>query len=142
MKKLQLFSGGIILLLIAPDASFSQANRTLSNLLSPTAVNRSLLPNTNNTRYIGNTSRRWRQGFFYDKVSIRPSTSTASFPLYPLHIVNPNYVRGISVNNTYIGASNRTGVYSRSVNNPGYGYGVQGYGGFRGVYGHGVGSNY
>lgn len=142
MKKLSVFSTGIILFLIAPNLSFSQANTKLSNLVSPTAVNQHLLPNTNNTKYIGSTSKRWRQGFFYDKVSIRPSTDNANFPLYPLHIVNPSYSRGINVENTYIGNDDRAGVYSYSVNNPGYGYGVRGYGGYRGVYGQGVGGNY
>lgn len=142
MKKLSVFSTVIILFLIAPKGGFSQANTKLSNLVSPTAVNQHLLPSSSNTKYIGSTSKRWRQGFFYDKISIRPSTSDANYPLYPLHIVNPSYSRGINVENTYIGNSDRIGVYSRSVNNPGYGYGVQAYGGYRGVWGIGEGGSY
>jgi trimeric autotransporter adhesin len=36
------------------------ANRNLSNLLSPTAVNQDLLPNSTNTRDLGSSSRNWK----------------------------------------------------------------------------------
>jgi trimeric autotransporter adhesin len=43
---------------------YSQANTTLSNLVAPTAVNQSLLPNTANTRDLGSAARRWRLFYF------------------------------------------------------------------------------
>jgi trimeric autotransporter adhesin len=43
---------------------YSQANTTLSNLVAPTAINQSLLPNTANTRDLGSATRRWRLFYF------------------------------------------------------------------------------
>ena len=142
MKKIQLFSGVVLFLLLAPMFGLSQANTKLSNLVSPTAINQHLQPGINNRYYIGSSVKRWRQGFFYDKISIRPSTNTAHFPVYPLDIVNTSYSRGISVINSFTGNSDRIGTYSRSRNNPGYGYGIQAYGGFYGTYSIGEGGNY
>jgi len=130
------------LLLIAPMFGLAQANTRLSNLSSPTSINQHLQPGIYNRYYIGSSIKRWRQGFFYDKISIRPSTNSSHFPNYPLDIVNPNYSRGISVNNTYVGENHRIGVYCYSVPYPGYGYGVKSYGGYVGVYGEGQGSDY
>src|SRR4051812_28680881 len=112
MKKIQLFSWAFFLLLITPMLGSSQANTKLSNLVSPTAINQHLQPGVYNKYYIGSSVKRWRQGFFYDKISIRPSFNSAHYPNYPLDIVNPTYSRGISVNNTYVGDKHYTGVYS------------------------------
>src|SRR6266542_4036758 len=38
----------------------AQANRELSNLVSPTKVNQSLLPNNDNTRNLGSATRSWK----------------------------------------------------------------------------------
>src|SRR6266496_959601 len=38
----------------------AQANRELSNLISPTKVNQSLLPNNDNTRNLGSATRSWK----------------------------------------------------------------------------------
>jgi hypothetical protein len=62
-------------------------------------------------------------------------------PASRLEIRNPNTLTGIFVNNNFIGNDNRTGVYAYSVNNPGWGTGVKGYGGAIGVYGVGEGAS-
>src|SRR6266487_1888825 len=41
-------------------SSNGQANQKLSNLTSPTAVNQSLLPGTNNTINLGSNNLRWK----------------------------------------------------------------------------------
>ncbi len=40
--------------------SNAQANTQLSNLVSPTKVNQSLLPNNDNTRNLGSATRSWK----------------------------------------------------------------------------------
>ncbi|MBC8045265.1 MAG: tail fiber domain-containing protein [Fimbriimonadaceae bacterium] len=40
--------------------AFPQANKTLSNLESPTTINQSLLPNTDNNKNIGSESKSWK----------------------------------------------------------------------------------
>ena len=42
--------------------------------------------------------------------------------------------RGISVVNNFSGTQDRIGVYSQSINAPGWGYGLQAYGGYFGAY--------
>jgi trimeric autotransporter adhesin len=54
---------GITAFLYSLDG-YSQANTTLSNLVAPTAINQSLLPNTANTRDLGSAARRWRLFYF------------------------------------------------------------------------------
>ncbi|MCC6287586.1 MAG: hypothetical protein IT249_06850, partial [Chitinophagaceae bacterium] len=39
---------------------FSQANTSLSNLVSPTAINQGLTPATNNTLNLGSTAQNWK----------------------------------------------------------------------------------
>jgi hypothetical protein len=62
-------------------------------------------------------------------------------PANALDILNSSSLRGINVNNNFTGKQNRTGVYARSVNNPGYGFGVQAYGGWYGAYARGEGGS-
>ncbi len=50
---------------------YSQANTTLSNLTSSTAVNQSLIPNTINTRDLGSSSRRWRLFYIDSAIYIK-----------------------------------------------------------------------
>jgi hypothetical protein len=50
--------------------SNAQANQSLSNLTAPTAVNKDLKPNTNNTKDLGGALISWRNiylsnGFIY-----------------------------------------------------------------------------
>jgi len=42
----------------------AQANTELSNLVSPTKVNQSLLPNNDNTHNLGSTTRSWKDIYF------------------------------------------------------------------------------
>lgn len=60
MKLISLRTIQIVVLLIAYNAGYSQANTTLSNLVSPTNINNSLLPNASNTLDLGSTARNWR----------------------------------------------------------------------------------
>jgi hypothetical protein len=90
----------------------AQANRQLSNLIAPTAVNVNLLPGgTTGTKNFGSDTKRWQDGHFDGTI----------------------YCHGQS-NNTY-------GVYSTGVTSGVYGsgnsYGVYGIGGQYGVLGRG-----
>jgi hypothetical protein len=92
--------------------SNAQANRQLSNLISPTAVNVNLLPGgTSGTKHLGSDTKRWKNGYFNGTI----------------------YCHGHS-NNTY-------GVYSTGVTSGVFGsgnsYGVYGIGGQYGVLGQG-----
>lgn len=49
---------------------------------------------------------------------------------------------GLRVNNSFAGNQNLVGIYSSSVNNPGWGYGIQAYGGSYGSYSVGQGGNF
>jgi hypothetical protein len=62
-------------------------------------------------------------------------------PAYLLDITNFGSPRGISVRNTGIGSFDQIGVFASSLNGPGYGFGLYGEGGYRGVYGEGRGGS-
>lgn len=49
----------------------SQANTSLSNLATPTAVNTHLLPGTNAARDLGSSSLNWRSIYFSDTIFLR-----------------------------------------------------------------------
>jgi hypothetical protein len=134
MKKLQLFSGAVILLLIMPAVAFTQANRRLSNLIAPTQINTHLWPRASCTYDIGANAWKWRYGYFCRGIGISPNNVV---PSYPLDILNRDYSIGARVVNTnYVTNVNRIGVYSYSVSSgsPGFGYGVQTSGGRVGAY--------
>jgi hypothetical protein len=60
-KSILLLKAAICLLMLFSNKElYSQANVTLSNLTSPTAVNVSLLPGTDNTRNLGSSSKSWK----------------------------------------------------------------------------------
>ncbi len=58
----QVFTKAILLiaLIISSSYVYSQANTSLSNLASPTTINRTLSPNANNVLDLGSTTRNWR----------------------------------------------------------------------------------
>src|SRR6516162_373067 len=56
----------------------SGANTSLSNLVSPTAINQSLMPGTNNTIDLGSGTQTWRNGFFGTNVGIGTATPHAA----------------------------------------------------------------
>src|SRR5690349_3815659 len=61
MKKI--YSYIFVLMIVLPYSSmlYGQANTTLSNLVSPTSVNQSLLPNADNARELGSATKGWRK---------------------------------------------------------------------------------
>jgi hypothetical protein len=64
-------------------------------------------------------------------------------PSYPLHIVNStSATRGISVTKTYSSNQNHRGVYSSAVIAPGWGIGIETYGGSMGTYSNASGGNF
>jgi hypothetical protein len=99
------------------------ANKTLSNLTSPTAVSQNLLPGITGTRDLGSPSRQWRDGNFNGTV----------------------YANGASTGVGVLGDGSTYGVYGNSNNIGVYGvgsasnssYGVYGNSGYIGVYGLG-----
>jgi len=66
-----------------------------------------------------------------------------TMPVYSLQIVNPNFQRGIDVTNPTLNITqDRIGMYSTSIIAPGYGYGMQAYGGYIGSYAEADAGNY
>jgi hypothetical protein len=63
-------------------------------------------------------------------------------PACPLDITSSTSASTIRANNTYSGAEDRIAINARSVNAPGWGYGIRAQGGFRGVYGLVQGGSY
>ena len=63
---LLVFSG-----LLCTLQGYSQANTTLSNLVSPTSINQTLTPNANNTLSLGSASRSWRFLYIDSQVYIK-----------------------------------------------------------------------
>ena len=86
----------------------AQANQKLSNL-SPTAVNQSLLPGTNNSINLGSTSLRWKtlhlENYLYLKGSLtmhRPGTT--------------NFFAGGNAGNLSITGNTNTGIGQNALN--------------------------
>jgi hypothetical protein len=73
-------------------------------------------------------------------VSGKVGIGTAT-PTYLLDITNLSSQRGISVRNTGLGSFDQIGVFASSLNSAGFGFGLYGEGGFRGVYGEGRGGS-
>src|SRR3954468_1689874 len=48
--------------------SHAQANQQLSNLTSPTAINQSLQPGTNNSKNLGSSTRQWKYLYLHDRL--------------------------------------------------------------------------
>lgn len=63
-------------------------------------------------------------------------------PLSPLHVNNATANRTLSAVNTFNGTEDRVGVYGQSLNNPNWGIGVQGLGGYIGVRGEAANGGY
>ncbi|MBK9731471.1 MAG: hypothetical protein IPO83_09295 [Chitinophagaceae bacterium] len=83
--------------------AFSQANTSLSNLVSPTSVNQSLIPSTTNSKSLGTSAAAWKDGWFMGKLSIGgtvspttmlditpPTTSTGGINLKPNSALIPS----------------------------------------------------
>jgi hypothetical protein len=69
MKIFSRFTWLVASVLIAgsTELAFSQANTTLSNLVSPTAVNQSIIPSSTNSKDLGTSTLMWRTGYFAGK---------------------------------------------------------------------------
>ncbi|CAN5554763.1 hypothetical protein BH10BAC2_BH10BAC2_40860 [soil metagenome] len=61
---------GVALICFAVKAN-AQANRSLSNLTSPTSVNQHVLPNTNNTKDLGSGTIGWRNLYLSKSVFLK-----------------------------------------------------------------------
>ncbi|MFT3750368.1 MAG: hypothetical protein QM768_18780 [Agriterribacter sp.] len=63
---------------------FSQANTSLSNLISPTAINQSLTPGVTNTQDLGSTAKNWKNiyvgtGYYLKNFRIIYTPGTSNF---------------------------------------------------------------
>ena len=132
MKKNKLLAVTGVLLLLTSQTVLSQANRTLSNLRSPTAVNQHLLPNVSCTRNLGSNNFRWKNLYLCNKEGINVN------PVYPLDIRNSTFDKTVNIINPTTGETiDRIGLYSSSIITDNYGYGIQSFGGFYGVFAYG-----
>jgi hypothetical protein len=132
MRTLTLFAATGTLLLLTPQIGLSQANRSLSNLTSPTQVNQDLLPKSSKCMDLGSCDKKWRNLYLSGKEGINIC------PLYPLDVYNKGNDRAINAFSPYTGEQiDRIGVYSESVTTENYGLGVVGFGGYYGMYGYG-----
>ncbi len=108
--------------------SNAQANRQLSNLISPTAVNVNLLPGgTTGTKNLGSDTKRWKDGYFNGTV-------------YGYGAGNAVGVQGVGNSFGVAGLGSDDGVYGKGptgVYGDGNSYGVYGYSGSVGVRGGG-----
>ena len=132
MKKLLPLMAACGLLSFTQHA-YTQANRKLNNLASPTAINQSLIPGVKSLD-LGVNDSRWRNLYMNGRLGIKNN------PEYPVDISNNSYMRAINIFNQKTGeAVDRYALYASSVVSDFYGYGVYGEGGYLGVYGAGKG---
>src|SRR6476661_7737958 len=76
-------------------------------------------------------------------ISDNGNVGIGTSPARRLHVVDPSaYAYALHAENTYVGNADGRGVYGRSVNAPGFGYGGQFEGGYYGVRGEGTGISY
>lgn len=80
------------------------------------------------------------------KLTVMPSGNVGIGQTNPttgkLEVLEPTGYYNVYSTNTYVGSQDHYGTYSKSVNGPGYGYGVYAEGGYYGVYGVGNGTTY
>lgn len=129
MKTLKLLGATFMLLVIIAQTALSQANKTLSNLTAPTSVNQNLIPDKTCVRDLGSNKKKWGTLYLCNRAGINVN------PNYPLDIYNTSNSIAVNVLNANTGeTTDRIGVLSNSVISDYYGYGVQAYGGYYGVY--------
>src|SRR6266498_2693732 len=84
-------------------SSNGQANQKLSNLTSPTAVNQSLLPGTNNTINLGSNSLRWKNLYLGNALYLKGNIT--------LHTPGiENFFVGLNAGNTSLTGEQNTGA--------------------------------
>jgi len=133
----QIFST-ITALLVMVTIGHSQANKKLSNLNSPTAVNVNLLPAGSGGIDLGSNGNRWRNGYFNGSV-----TAYGVGGSYGVYGSGSSYgLYGSSGNIGVYGSGSAEGLYGQGgtygVYGNGTSYGVRGQGGTYGVYGNGT----
>jgi hypothetical protein len=132
MRTLTRFAAAGTLLLLTSQMGLSQANRSLSNLTSPTQINQNLLPKTTCRYDLGSCAKKWQNLYLGGKAGINIC------PNYPLDVYNKNYDLAINAFSPYTGDSvDRVGVLSESIIRDNWGYGLFARGGYYGVYGYG-----
>src|SRR6266542_4864708 len=83
--------------------SNAQANQKLSNLTSPTAVNQSLLPGTNNTINLGSNNLRWKNLYLGNALYLKGNIT--------LHTPGiENFFVGLNAGNTSLTGEQNTGA--------------------------------
>lgn len=87
--------------MLAATAAISQANTELSNLVSPTKVNQSLLPKKDNKYDLGSTTRQWRDLYLNGDVFVDGS-----------RYIRVNAINGNNFAGTLAGISIAGGLYN------------------------------
>jgi hypothetical protein len=86
--------------------SHAQANQQLSNLTSPTVINQSLQPGTNNSKNLGSSTKQWKYLYLHDRIYLNG--------ILTMHAPGTtNYFNGPDAGNTAVtgvGYNTATGV--------------------------------
>lgn len=98
----------------------AQSNKSLSNLTSPTAVNQSLLPSTNNTADLGSSALGWRNLYLSNHLYLKGkltmhSPNTGSF--FVGSSAGNGFVSGFYNTGTGVNASNKVTAGSSNTAN-------------------------
>jgi hypothetical protein len=100
--------------------SNAQANQTLSNLTSPTAINQSLLPKSVSVFNLGSNSKTWHRlyldGSIYNSTSQIFSASMSDAGLNVAVGINASTIDGVYIGN-YSGNNSITGLNNTTVGN-------------------------
>src|SRR5947208_516711 len=98
----------ILLLTFVDGKTIAQANISLSNLTSPTAVNQSLLPGTTNSKNLGGSSNQWKYFYLYGRIYING--------ILTMHAHGTdNFFAGPNVGNTSNTGNSNTGIGSHAL---------------------------
>src|SRR6266496_684341 len=120
MKKTSLKIVTAALFAITSQAIAGQANRQLSNLITPTKVNQNLLPNTDNTKNLGSTAKSWKDVYidgtlYLNGIAMARAQPFASETFFGWEAGNSN----IGGNNSAFGYralwENTTGAYNTAL---------------------------
>jgi len=132
MRTLTLFAATGTLLLLTSQIGLSQANKSLSNLTSPTQVNQDLLPKPSAMYDLGSCNKKWKNLYLSGKEGINIC------PQFPLDVYNKGNDIAINAFSPNTGEQiDRIGVVSQSITTDNFGLGVLANGGYYGVYSYG-----
>ncbi|MBK9732468.1 MAG: tail fiber domain-containing protein [Chitinophagaceae bacterium] len=109
MKTSSLFlaAATIFLLLHTAEQTFAQANTSLSNLVSPTAVNQSLLPGTDNKSSLGTSAKSWKDLYLDGYLYIDGGRAITN-------VGTLNWFFGYNAGNTSLTGTDNTGIGSEA----------------------------